>query len=60
MKIGDIKNVKKFALIPTKVKGEWIWLKEYIGVYIFSELKDVDDMNTFYYYDWVLKERILI
>lgn len=38
-KIGDIKKVKKFAFFPTKIGNKYIWLKYYIDVYKYQQLK---------------------
>lgn len=32
IRVGDIKESKRFAFFPTKIKGQWVWLEKYIAV----------------------------
>ena len=35
-KEGELLTVYKFAFIPLKVQGKWIWLKKYSAKYVYT------------------------
>jgi hypothetical protein len=41
--IGETRAVYKFAYLPTKVKGLWIWLEQYLSQQKFVENIVPDD-----------------
>jgi hypothetical protein len=39
VKLGDLKKKKRFAWLPVKVNKKIIWLKPYVNIYEYKQLK---------------------
>lgn len=50
----QVKKVKKFAFLPTKIEGKIIWLKNYMKIYKFESFEKFKKGHFYKIKDWHL------
>ena len=58
--IGKSKVVKKFAWLPTQVKGHYVWLEMYSVTYFWDKKIHKFTSNDYYVHHWCEMERELL
>lgn len=57
-RIGDRKESKRFALLPTEIDGEWVWFEYYWEVKVWTELGCYAGSDIGFIDGWVVETRI--
>jgi hypothetical protein len=39
--IGNIKKVKRFAILPVRINNDYIWFRKYVTVYEYREVREM-------------------